>query len=1080
MMASIFTPFISVKANEKKDLIKFQWKRNSGYNSVNKFRKDSIPIIDNEGNVYIVDEYGYLNCIKPNKELKYRANIFQSTGVEGSVQLGGSSPVVDSKLNAYIASNDNNIYAFNADGSKKWTYTMKSKVSIAMKGILSPKEDVVYMVDYNGRVYAINTNDGSLVWKTESNMGSGFSSPAISSDGKILYIATNSRVIAFNTTKENLFEAKRIMWKTSTDDNKYFYLSSLTGGCQYEKIPSTDSEGNLYIISIEYLTKKYYLHKFLKSGKEQWKINIGLSNIDATTPAYYNGYLYYKNSENQIFKLNPLDEKPNPQRIFTNLNESHCGSLRNKPIIVDGKMYTQLGGNIYVLDLNTEKVLRRSFFNDMRLWHISKPTLRGDIYASDGLRTLFKFNDTTIRQIPNSVKFQDEDFLMRKGAIYTPKLNIKDKNGYEINDNINIMLKSENENVVKVEGKSLKAIKEGKTNIIANVEGMEATAQIEVLKDLSKAKIEILKKDICVELKQKTQIVAQILVGNKKLNGEKIGFKSKHEKIAFANQEGVITGISKGIAKIEAYVERDKTKNIFFPVYVTDTKIRKVDINEIKTALNKSLQYLKNRKGLSHWEVFTTNAIGVDPNSIDGYYVTKIKELLKQNKGQLGSKMTDYEKICISLLSVGQDVTHFVYDDKTGAYIDFIKEIRNGAGMGISQGNNAVIWGLIALNSTKYDENKYTNTPYNKEFFINYILKNKSGDGWSLGGGSADPDMTGMALYALAPYRNRPNVKEAGEKAIKWLKNEQSPDGKFGTLGQINSCSISQVIMGIVSWGIDPQGSMFTKSNGNAVTALMTYYLGDGTFAHISGYDPQFGTPQGIQALAALKDYYESSDEPLKRRSDIWENIRCAKDEQNLQIKSIYIEPNNLILPINNEVELSVLTDMGTIIDNKKIQWKSSNEDVVIVENGKIKTMKNGEVFITANYQMQKDKEPISAQIKIIVTNLQEFEVERNLDCSIDNLGQKTFFFNVTNKTDKPLDAVFMVNLFEKDEKVKTEKLIQQVYVKTNFNAKDTEEMAVAFDVPNDNKQYNVKVMLWDDLSTARSLKNALEIKGVK
>src|SRR3712207_7369625 len=85
---------------------------------------------------------------------------------------------------------------------------MKSKVSIAMKGILSPKEDVVYMVDYNGRVYAINTNDGSLVWKTESNMGSGFSSPAISSDGKILYIATNSRVIAFNTTKENLFEAR--------------------------------------------------------------------------------------------------------------------------------------------------------------------------------------------------------------------------------------------------------------------------------------------------------------------------------------------------------------------------------------------------------------------------------------------------------------------------------------------------------------------------------------------------------------------------------------------------------------------------------------------------------------------------------------------------------------------------------------------------------------------------------------------------------------------------------------------------------------------------------------------------------
>ncbi len=1092
IILSIFTPYGVAYGQEPKD-IELQWQRNFGYGVIYPLRGDSIPILDNRGNIYVTDNKGFLHCIDPNGELVYEANLNQKVSFSQWYEQGGSSPVVDTKGNAYIGSADNKIYAFRPDGTVKWTYTMNRKVSTSMKGVLSPDEATVYIADFDGNIYAVDTDTGKLVWKTDDYLGYGVSSPILSSDGKILYIASREKLYAFNTDEE-LSKDNRLKWSIGAkkkNNGRYefhFYSHGTTGGIEYEKLLSLDNDGNIYLVSRGYdwdkksVDDRRYLHKFTIDGEETWRIEIGKLREEVTPPVYHDGYLYYTTSENKLYKLDLSLDQPESQLIYTAKGEEYLirnRSHRAAPIVKDGKLYTSFGKNIYVIDLSTEKVVRKSSQDAVGILYISEPTPKGEIYATDGSRFLSKFKDTSVRQIPQSVEFKDDKFIMKKGSLYTPELRIVDNNGFLITDDLSPNISSSDEKVVQIEKGAIKAVGIGQATVSVDIEGVEAEAEVQVVSSISSGIIDFVNDKTGIALDDKLQLEARLHIGGTPIKGEKILFRSNHSHIASTTESGFVTGISEGIAKIEAYLKDNKSISSFIPVYVEKTVIKEITPEEISTALEKGLNWYRNRTNLTDWGSFAVNAAGADVNTLDRNYVNRIKKDLKDNNGSAGGMMTDYERIAIGLLSAGQDITHFVYDDATGAYIDFVREIRNGAGGGISQGINAKIWGLIALNAAEYDENDYTDTLYDKDKFIDMILKDKSGDGWAFGGGaSADPDMTGMALYALAPYRDRQDVKEAGEKAFRWASEEaQLPNGKFGSWGTVNSCSSSQIIMGIVAWGKDPQGPQFTKSNGNALTGLMSYYLGDGTFAYTSGFDPAFGTPQGIQALAAVHDYYESSDDPANRRSDIWENIQYA-GAGDVKIKSIKIRPGNIILGQSQELELTAITDRGSILENDKVKWTSSDESIVNVKDGKINTLNKGEAIITAEYTVEETTR--SDQIKITVTGSDEFEMVQNLNTTITGLENSVFSFDVTNKTNKDINAVFMVNLFEYVGESATDRLVQQLYIQMDFEPNTSEEIAVSFDIPKDNKVYNVKAMLWDKLSTGRSLNDYLEIKGVK
>ena len=142
-----------------------------------------------------------------------------------------------------------------------------------------------------------------------------------------------------------------------------------------------------------------------------------------------------------------------------------------------------------------------------------------------------------------------------------------------------------------------------------------------------------------------------------------------------------------------------------------------------------------------------------------------------------------------------------------------------------------------------------------REKLIQVILDAQLTDGgWDLSADKADPDMTAMAIQALAPYyKTNETVKAAVDKALEALSAMQRPDGGFASWGTVNSESCAQVIVALTALGIDPTAdSRFVKNGLTVLDALAGFYVTGGGFRHTAnGELDGMATEQGYYALAA-------------------------------------------------------------------------------------------------------------------------------------------------------------------------------------------------------------------------------------
>lgn len=230
-------------------------------------------------------------------------------------------------------------------------------------------------------------------------------------------------------------------------------------------------------------------------------------------------------------------------------------------------------------------------------------------------------------------------------------------------------------------------------------------------------------------------------------------------------------------------------------------------------------------------------------------------------------KATEWHRISLAVLACGGDPTHFGKDE-SGNDINLIADGVYDRGKTVdigAQGLNGWLWGLITLDSMKYNipaGSSYTRTEMIKKI-LSFQLPD---DGFNLRfaqGSTADPDITAMAIQALAPYyRNATfNVKDPVDKALDCLSKLQLDTGDFRSWGTRNSESTSQVIISLCSVGIDPQNDpRFVKNGLNLLDALFYYQQEDGGFAH--SYELDEGNPSAVpgesdsmatdQALLAL------------------------------------------------------------------------------------------------------------------------------------------------------------------------------------------------------------------------------------
>ena len=229
-----------------------------------------------------------------------------------------------------------------------------------------------------------------------------------------------------------------------------------------------------------------------------------------------------------------------------------------------------------------------------------------------------------------------------------------------------------------------------------------------------------------------------------------------------------------------------------------------------------------------------------------GYYdnvVEYVKAKADANERLHPTKVTDNARVILALTAIGKDVTN-VGGHNLLKGLDSMDYVQ-------AQDINGPIFTLIALDSHNYP----TMGDVTREKLIQVILDAQLNDGgWNLSAENADPDMTAMAIQALAPYyKTNETVKAAVDKALEALSALQHTDGGFGSWDTVNSESCAQVIVALTALGIDPTAdSRFVKNGHTVLDALAGFYVTGGGFRHTAGGERNdMATEQGYYALAA-------------------------------------------------------------------------------------------------------------------------------------------------------------------------------------------------------------------------------------
>ena|GEM_PF-2978036 len=250
------------------------------------------------------------------------------------------------------------------------------------------------------------------------------------------------------------------------------------------------------------------------------------------------------------------------------------------------------------------------------------------------------------------------------------------------------------------------------------------------------------------------------------------------------------------------------------------------------------------------------------------------------------AQSTENARLAVALTALGLDASAFV-NPIDGHTYDLVSRFGNrhayaDARMwGEGQGLNGPMWNIIALNSRGWN-NPYipadrrwvggttASDPVTAEERVNWLLGREAQiGGWGLGA-SPDPDMTAMAIQALAPFYGMPgreNVTGAIDRALAWLASRQLPCGGWTAWGPANVQSPAQVIIALTSIGIDPIN--FTHESGNNPVDAVLSFQDQLTGGFRQGANVNtMATEQAVYALVAL-DRFTRGMTPLYDMSDL-------------------------------------------------------------------------------------------------------------------------------------------------------------------------------------------------------------------
>lgn len=257
-------------------------------------------------------------------------------------------------------------------------------------------------------------------------------------------------------------------------------------------------------------------------------------------------------------------------------------------------------------------------------------------------------------------------------------------------------------------------------------------------------------------------------------------------------------------------------------------------------------------------------------------YLSNIAKSVASMNGKLDptstqTKHTEYSRVILALTALGEDATKFT--GSNGTVYNLVEPLfeKNGSTYRVSeQGNNGTAFALIALDSGNYYDNATGTTARNA--WINSLLDAQiSGGSWGIDADfpGSNVDMTAMVVQALAPYcSTNANVKDAVDKAVKWLSAEYQKTGDYDS-----SESAAQVIVALSALGIDAKTDNRFQHNGISVLSNFLSYADPNSKGFLHDKQPnstvnQMASEQAAYTLVAY-DRYVNGSKRLYDMSDV-------------------------------------------------------------------------------------------------------------------------------------------------------------------------------------------------------------------
>jgi len=216
------------------------------------------PVLADENNQLLVAGYdGVLYSVNP-------VNGSENWSFGAAENRYIAPPLVNEGL-IFGANSDNSLYALDFDGLLQWEF--ETEDPLWASPIWSENCGCIYQVSMDHYLYAINPENGKLIWKSEDLGGPIVNNPSISEDGLIVLATFNNEIIAIGE------ESHQVEWRFQTTD--WAWATPVIDG---DQVYASDISGTFYTLD-------------LHSGEPLWQLQPGGGIY--SSPLVQDGMIYF-------------------------------------------------------------------------------------------------------------------------------------------------------------------------------------------------------------------------------------------------------------------------------------------------------------------------------------------------------------------------------------------------------------------------------------------------------------------------------------------------------------------------------------------------------------------------------------------------------------------------------------------------------------------------------------------------------------------------------------------------------------------------------------------------------------------